>query len=126
MCGSEPPHAAGVRNAISGFCFALAMVNLRQPEILDSLFRHHATEAVACMDGIRAVIAVWEVSGGDRETLEQIAGYRPEAPTARVLWPLLWPGSADPEDHRRPERMFSASDIDCRNADSFGEETDLR
>lgn len=107
MCASEPRHEAGRRNAISGFCFALAMVNLLRPEILDLLFEHHSAQAFSCMNGIRAVIAVWHISGGDRQTLQRIADYEPATYTARVLWPLLWPGSAEDEDHRRPERMFS-------------------
>jgi hypothetical protein len=108
MCLSEPRHEAGKRNAISGFCFALTMVNLRQPEILDALFKHHATQALACVDGIKAAIAAWDVSGGEIEMVERIAEYRPSAPTARVLWPMLWPGRAEAEDYRRPERLFSA------------------
>lgn len=108
MCMSEPQHEAGRRNAISGFCFALTMVNLLQPEVLDALFRRHATQAVTLMDGIRSAIAVWHLSGGEAATTEQIARYEPDAPTARVLWPLLWPGRAESEDRDRPERLFSA------------------
>jgi hypothetical protein len=108
MCLHEPRHEAGKRNAISGFCFALTMVNLQQPEVLDSLFKHHGSHAAHCVNGIKAAIAVWDVSEGAPDTLERIAEYRPASPTARVLWPLLWPGRAEAEDHRRPERLFSA------------------
>jgi len=108
MCLNEPRHEAGKRNAISGFCFALTMVNLQQPEVLDSLFKHHGSHTADCVDGIKAAIAVWNVSGGDPDTLERIAEYRPASPTARVLWPLLWPGRAEAENHCKPERLFSA------------------
>lgn len=108
MCLNEPRHEAGKCNAISGFCFALTMVNLQQPEVLDSLFKHHGSGAADCVDGIKAAIAVWDVSDGDPDTLERIAEYGAASQTARVLWPLLWPSRAEAEDHRRPERLFSA------------------
>lgn len=107
MCLGEPPHETGRRNALSGFCFALMMVNLRQPEILEAFFKHHPALAANCIDGARAAMAVWTLSGGGGEATEWFAAYRPSAHTARVLWPLLWPCGVADEDRRRPERFFS-------------------
>jgi hypothetical protein len=65
-CAAEPPHATGRRNAISGFCFALTLVNLRHPEILKSFLEHHAVQDADGSDGVEAALAVWALteSGG--------------------------------------------------------------
>ena len=82
MCLRESPHDSGKRNALSGFCFALTLVNLRQPEILETFSRYHAAHADECLHGIRSAMAVWALARGDtREVAE--------------------------EDRRRPERLFS-------------------
>jgi hypothetical protein len=107
MCLREPPHETGRRNALSGFCFALTLVNLRQPEILEAFFKHHAARAANCIDGAQAAMAVWTLSGVSSEATEWLAPYHPSARTARVLWPLLWPCGVADEDRRRPERFFS-------------------
>lgn len=84
LCSSEPPDETGRRNALSGFCFALALVNLRQAEVPDAFFRHHPAQAAACLDGSKSAAAVWALSGGACEVAC--------------------------EDRRRPERLFSARD----------------
>lgn len=108
MCLREPPHETGKRNALSGFCFAITLVNLRQPEILEALFKHHAAQTDDCVDGVRAAIAVWTLSGGGSEATERLAAHRPSMHRARVLWPLLFPCGVAGEDRRRPELLFSA------------------
>lgn len=62
MCISEPPDETAKLNALAGFCFALTLVNLRQPEVFESFFKHHEAEAVNCGDGIHAALAVSELS----------------------------------------------------------------
>jgi hypothetical protein len=88
LCSSEPPDEASRRNALSGFCFALTLVNLRQAEVRDAFFKHHAARRDDCSDGARAALSVWALSGGEGETGE----------TREV----------EDEDRRRPERLFSA------------------
>ena len=58
MCAKEPPHETGKVNAISGFCFALTLVNLRQPEVFEAFFKYHAADAASYMDGMTAALAV--------------------------------------------------------------------
>ena len=100
MCMREPPHEAGKRNALSGFCFALTLVNLRQPEVLETFFKHHAAQAADCVDGVRSAMAVWTISSEGNETMEPIDAYRFSA--------LLPPWPLTDEDRRQPERLFSA------------------
>lgn len=108
MCLTEPKHETGKRNALSGFCFALTLVNLRQPEVLEAFFKHHPVEAANSVDGIQAAIAVWTLSGAGSERTETLATQRRLAQMERVHSPLLWPCGVAGEDRRRPERLFSA------------------
>lgn len=108
MCAAEPPHQTARRNALSGFCFALTLVNLRQPEVMEAFFQHHGVQAADGIDGIQAAIAVCTLSGGCVPDAERLAAFRP-APTARTLWPLLQPRVVTDEDRRHPERLFSAA-----------------
>jgi hypothetical protein len=83
MCSREAPHELGKRNALSGFAFALTLVNLPQPEILEAFLDHHAVDAAECLDGARAAMVLWSLSGGG--------------------------GKLPPTEERwRPERLFSA------------------
>ncbi len=108
MCSREPPHETGKRNSLSGFCFALTLVNLRQPEVLEAFFKHHAAQAPNCIEGAQAAMAVWTLSGRGSEATEGLAAHCPSAHKARVLWPMLWPCGVAGEDGLRPERLFSA------------------
>lgn len=108
MCLAEPKHETGKRNALSGFCFALTLVNLRQPEVLEAFFKHHAAEAANGVDGIQAALAVWTLSGAASESNETLAPRRRLARMERIHSPVLWPCSVAGEDRRRPERLFSA------------------
>jgi hypothetical protein len=41
MCEQEAPHALGRMNCLAGLAWAVTLVNLRQPEIMESLLRQH-------------------------------------------------------------------------------------
>ncbi len=73
MCSTEPPHQTGKLNAHSGFCFALTLVNLREPDVLDVFCKHQAADLDECSDGINAAIAVWALSGGEVAIPEPLA-----------------------------------------------------
>lgn len=98
MCLSEPPHETGKRNALSGFCFALTLVNLGEPEVLEAFFQHHPTD-LDCMDGMDAAMTVWTLSSRSSGAQERVP-ILATALTARGL------GMTD-EDWLRPERLFS-------------------
>jgi hypothetical protein len=109
MCRREPPHETGKRNALSGFCFALTLVNLRQPEVLEALFKHHSAQIADGVDGVQAAMAVWTLSGGDSEDAGQrLAAHHPDEHRTSLLWPLLSACGATGEDSRQPELLFSS------------------
>jgi len=64
MAKREPPDETGRLNAIAGLVWAVTLVNIRNPEILDLFRRHHGSElpVSACQDGICSAMQVWESS----------------------------------------------------------------
>jgi hypothetical protein len=108
MCLREPPQEAGKHHALSGFCFALTLVNLQHPEVLEAFFKHHARHTADCVDGLQAAIAVWTLSGGESEGTDWLAPHCPSPHRARLFLARLWPCEVVAEDRRRPERLFSA------------------
>lgn len=61
-CMNEPPDETAKHNALSGFCFALTLVNLREPEVLAAFFRRYETETLDYSDGIYAALVVWKLA----------------------------------------------------------------
>lgn len=64
MAESEPPDQIGRLNAIAGLTWAITLVNIRHPEILDLFLRCHGARLPesACQNGIRSARLVWEYS----------------------------------------------------------------
>jgi hypothetical protein len=85
-CMNEPPDETAKLNALSGFCFALTLVNLRQPEVFAAFFRRH--ETVDYSDGMCAALVVWKLSCN-------------EAAETRGIAPVY---------SREPERLFVAQE----------------
>jgi hypothetical protein len=87
MSCSEPPHDLGRLNAMAGFCWALTLVNIRQPEILASFLKHHEKqlwEADACVNGIRSALLLWYDAASHDEHFDRLRNYRPGAAAAGV------------------------------------------
>jgi len=106
MCLRESTDKIARRNALSGFCFALTMVNLRTPEVLEAFFRHHAEYFADCIDGVQAALAVWQSSREGEDTR------CPESPLPPInaessFWPLLRPDGIEFLEQRQAERLFS-------------------
>src|ERR1041385_2498406 len=70
-CMNEPPDETARLNALSGFCFALTLVNLRHPEVFTAFLRRHDYS-----DGINAALMVWKLSCN--ETAEPAYSRDPE------------------------------------------------
>jgi len=62
MCLKEVPHELGKRNAIAGFSWALALVNIRHPEIVAEFLNRHATQVPypeAIVNGFCSALLIW-------------------------------------------------------------------
>jgi hypothetical protein len=89
---SEPPHEEGRRNAVAGLAWAVTLVNLRHPEVLEGFLMHPARRAAgaALADGISSAVAVWCDAAGPGEVhLRAFLDHRPDDPAAGETWRRL-------------------------------------
>jgi hypothetical protein len=88
MCRREPPHETGRRNAAAGFSWAVSLVNLRRPAVVESFLARHAAADDAgdpVAQGVLSALLLWhETTRGSKELrrfVEHVA-----APERRGLW----------------------------------------
>ena len=64
MALREPPDQLSRLNAISGLIWAVALVNIRHPEVMDLFRFHHAGDlpASAFENGVRCALRVWDLA----------------------------------------------------------------
>ncbi len=76
----ESPDARARRNVLSGFAWALTLVNLRHPEVLAAFLRAHAAAVRedAWTHGVVAALLVWRAAAGREELLERFLSHRAE------------------------------------------------
>jgi hypothetical protein len=88
MCREEPRHERGRQNAVAGFSWAVTLVNLRRPAVVESFLAHHAAPADPAhpvAQGVASALELWhEASGGSRE-LRAFVGHV-AAPERRAVW----------------------------------------
>jgi hypothetical protein len=85
-----PPHDLGRSNALAGLAWAVTLVNLRHPEVLESLLPGHLRWAAPLADGISSAVAVWcDAAGPDEEHLTAFLGHRPANPEVEEIWRRL-------------------------------------
>lgn len=120
QCRTEPPHQTGRRNAASGFSWAITLVNLRRPEVVESFLSHHLASRDRddpAAQGISSALLLWhETTDGSRELRQFVAHVA--HPERRSLWERLvrepfeegvrgWTASSTPDDGRRVSELFS-------------------
>lgn len=71
-CSAIAPSESGLQNMLSGFAFALALVNYVEPQVLECFVRHHGAEGIGIADGLAAGQTVGRISALPME--EMIAG----------------------------------------------------
>jgi hypothetical protein len=87
----EPPHELGRLNAMAGLAWALTLVNIRDPHVIERALRHLGpqvgdTEAFA--DGVGSSIVIWYDSTRDASLIEALSDYEPKGndPSLAGLW----------------------------------------
>lgn len=87
-CRSEPPAELGRQNAVAGFAWALTLVNLVRPAVVEGFLAHHAETGVpgdAVAQGVASALELWhETTGGSRELRSFVRHVA--APEQRELW----------------------------------------
>jgi hypothetical protein len=91
MSEREPPHELGRLNALSGLAWALNLVNIRQPEIMETLLKHHGnrlSESDAFSNGVMSSIIIWRDSTLHDYDITRLHQYEPDPsdPSLVELW----------------------------------------
>ena len=91
MAESEPVHDVGRLNALTGLVWAIVLVNIRHPEILEALLRCHGSalsQSDALSNGVSSAIMIWCDSTGDDSWIEALYQYQPQRSDLAVndLW----------------------------------------
>jgi hypothetical protein len=92
----EPPHILGQRNAVSGFCWALTLVNIEHPAVMGMFLEHHMLHISsdnACGNGIRSALIVWR-NVASAYHLKALYLYKPDA-SIKSIWNELVLRSCD-------------------------------
>ncbi len=92
----EAPREAGRRGTVSGVAWALTLVNLRTPAVLEAFVQRHGEGIPAWArqpfaDGVTAAISVWHAVHGRDAYLRAWSSHRPETLRGeqRALWETL-------------------------------------
>ena len=94
MCRTEPPHELGRRSAAAGFAWAITLVNMRFPIIMETLLKYHGEEFLkddAFANGVMSSLIMRYDITPDDSVLAAYRQHRPAASDARVaeLWERL-------------------------------------
>ena len=80
MTQREPPHQAGQSNALAGAIWALFLVNLREPEVIENFLIHCEQvkfDEDAFANGVSSAAIIWGDSTDDTALLEALCRYQP-------------------------------------------------
>jgi len=123
MCRQEPPHELGRSNAIAGFAWAITLVNMRFPIIMETLLKYHGEELLqgdAFSNGVMSsLIMRYDISPDDPH-IRAFHQYRPSDPKLAQLWDRLVKGPCDLalnlyhavlKKHRRLDEVFRYQDL---------------
>jgi len=91
MTQREPAHESGRLNALAGLMWAAMLVNIRQPEIVETLLKHHGHELIqsdALSNGASSAVMIWRDSTTDDSYLDALFQYQPGSSDAGLI--ELW------------------------------------
>lgn len=82
MSQQEPPHELGRRNALSGVAWAMFLVNLRHPEVVENFLKQcddGTFDGDAFANGVSSAAVIWRDSTqGDDARLDALCRHRPD------------------------------------------------
>jgi hypothetical protein len=91
MAQGEAPHTLGRLNALAGLVWAVTLVNIRHPEILEAFLKQHGNALSAndtFANGVSSSLMIWYDMQGDDPYLRAFRDYQPDAtePGLVQLW----------------------------------------
>lgn len=90
----EPPHILAKKNALAGLAWAVALVNIRQPQILELILRRVVKNRLdydAFTNGVSSALIVWREAAPTDMDLKAFCDYSPSTSDSgmTVLWDRL-------------------------------------
>jgi hypothetical protein len=91
---SAAPHELGRRNALAGLAWAVTLVNLRNPEVIEAFVKRNLAEfeGDAFANGVNSALAVWLDWTPDTEFVQRICDYEPS--TRQTAFRKTWESQA--------------------------------
>ncbi len=77
----EPPHDLGRSNATAGVAWALTLVNMRQPKIMEDFLKNYGpwlSEGEAFANGVQSALIIWHDCAGQDPLLRAFCEHRPD------------------------------------------------
>jgi hypothetical protein len=89
----QAPAAIAERNAIAGFTWAVTLVNLRSPEVIEGYVSalSGVCDGAAQANGLEAALIVWQHAAPDDDSVERLLAYSPGARAASLEWNRMVP-----------------------------------
>jgi hypothetical protein len=84
----EPRHELGKRNALAGLAWAMTLVNIRHPEILEGFLKHHGSQlgdSDAFINGVGSSVVIWRDSTVDDSYLKAFCRYQPDSSDSTLV-----------------------------------------
>jgi hypothetical protein len=84
----EPRHELGKRNALAGLAWAMTLVNIRHPEILEGFLKHHGSQlddSDAFINGVSSSVVIWRDSTVDDPYLKAFCRYQPDSSDSTLV-----------------------------------------
>jgi len=92
MALSEPPHELGRLNALGGVIWSLALVNLRQPQILEIFLKYHwpqISQTDVFDESLCSALLIWRDSSPDDTLIQKLASHQPSNSSVIDLWDVV-------------------------------------
>jgi hypothetical protein len=92
MANGEAPHELGRLNAIAGLAWAVTLVNMLQPQIMEAVIRQHADEFArdgAFSNGIGSSIIMRYDTTPGQEFIAAFCGHQPSDAGVAAVWDAL-------------------------------------
>lgn len=86
VCEREAPDRSARDNALAGFAWAVTLVNLRRPEVVESFLVHHVPgPRHPGAQGVASALSLWHAASGGSRALRRFLAHV-ASPAARGLW----------------------------------------
>jgi hypothetical protein len=98
MARGEAPHELGQLNAIAGLAWAVTLVNMLQPQVMETVVRQHADEFArdgAFSNGVASSIIMRYDTTPGQEFIAAFCGHQPSDPGVAATWSCLVSGPCE-------------------------------